>query len=101
MLILKDFDIECPKIVKENNNIIWINEEKEYKQKTVEQDLWFNEYFIKDTRKFVKSKASRDFLNMSLSEYILSQIKFLEEENERLNEYINLKYHNEINELNY
>ena len=106
MLILKDFDMEYPKIVKENNKFIWIKEENKYEeyeneQKTVEQDLWFNEYFIKDTEKYLKKKSNKDFLNMPLSKYILSQIKFLEEENERINEYINPKYHNKINELNY
>ena len=38
---------------------------------------------------------------MPLSEYILSQITFIEEENERLIEYINPKYHNDIKELEY
>ena len=101
MLILKDFDMEYPKIVKENNKFIWINEENENEQKTVEQDLWFNEYFIKDTKKYLKKKSNQDFLNMPLSKYILSQIKFLEEENERINEYINPKYHKRIHEINY
>ena len=106
MLILKDFDMKYPKIVKENNKFIWINEENKYEeneneQKTVEQDLWFNEYFIKDTKKYLKKKSNKDFLNMPLSKYILSQIKFLEEENERINEYINPKYHKRIHEINY
>ena len=67
MLILKDFDMEYPKIVKENNKFIWINEENKYEeneneQKTVEQDLWFNEYFIKDTKKYLKKSQIKIFL---------------------------------------
>ena len=100
--ILKDLDKEHPKIVKENNKFIWINEGNDNdEQKTSEQDLWFNEYFIKDTKKYIEAKANKDILNLTLSEYILSQIEFLEEENERVIEYINPKYRNKINELYY
>ena len=100
--IFKDLDKECPKIVKENNKFIWINEGNDNdEQKTSEQDLWFNEYFIKDTKKYIEAKANKDILNLTLSEYILAQIEFLEEENERVIEFINPKYRNKINELYY
>ena len=103
--ILKIFDYKYPKIVKDNHRIIWINDESketdESKIETIEQDLWFNNYFIKDTKKFVETKANKDFLNKSFYEYILTQITYLEDEKERLNEYINPKYHTKINEINY
>ena len=105
MNTLKIFDLKYPIIVKENNKIIWANDEKQLKNEpdknTNEQDLWFEEYFIKDTKKYLEAKVNKDFFNMPLSEYILSQITFIEEENERLIEYINPKYHNDIKELEY
>ena len=111
--ILKDFELVYPKIIKINdeggdkNKIIWINGESFRKNENKieitinEQDLWFNEYFIEDTKKYLEKKVNKDLLNMSFSEYILAQIKYLEEESERLNEYINPKYHKKINEINY
>ena len=38
---------------------------------------------------------------MSAPEYILSQLKYLNEENERKSEYINQKYHSKIDEINH
>ena len=105
MNTLKIFDFKYPIILKENNKIIWAIDEKQLKNEpdknTIEQDLWFEEYFIKDTKKYLEVKVNKDFFNMPLSEYILSQITFIEEENERLIEYINPKYHNDIKELEY
>ena len=85
MDILKDLDKVHPKIVKENNKFIWINEKNDNdnnnnnndndEQKIFEQDLWLNEYFIKDTKKYIEAKANKDILNLTLSEYILSQIE--------------------------
>ena len=38
---------------------------------------------------------------MSASEYVTSQLKYLKEETERQNEYINVKYHSLINDINF
>ena len=109
MNIIKDFEIKNVEIKKEGNQIIWREKnsywnddfESRKNRETPEQDLWFREYFSKDTKKYAETKANKDLLNMSISEYILSQIEYIEEEYERQKELINPKYHDEINQINY
>ena len=102
MKILKDLDIEFPQIMKENNRIIWAPEkDKESKNENAVQNLWYNEYFSSETKKFAEAKASADIHSMSAPEYVLSQLKYLDEEYERESEYINPIFHNKINSANY
>jgi len=100
--ILDDMNSQRLSIKKEKEKIIWINENKDGDLPESElKNLWVNEYFIKDTEKFIKNKAISDFQKMTISEYLSSQLKYLEEEKERLNEYIDPRYHEKINAVNY
>ena len=104
MRIIKDLDYEFPKLIKENNKIFWI-EGKEVKMNekidTEIQNLWYDEYFESETDKFSSDKGKSDIHTMSSPEYILSQLKYLDEEYERENEFIHPKYHERINKINY
>ena len=42
--------------------------------------LHYENYFVFDTIKFAKEKANNDIHSMSSPEYVLSQLKYLEEE---------------------
>ena len=98
--ILFDIDLGSPKIVKENNKIAWVSENKaDMKNETAYQDKWFTQFSI-ETTKFAKDKGNADIHNMSAPEYILSQLKYIDEENVRETEYINPKYHSKINDIN-
>ena len=100
--ILYDIDLSNPKIVKENNKLFWIPENgTENRNETPYQDRWYDKYFKNDTIRYSKEKGSSDIHNMSAPEYILSQLKFISEENIRKKEYINSKYHSKINDINY
>ena len=102
MKIFRDLDLEYPQIVKENNRITWVCENnKEDKSEPLIQNLWYNEYFSNDTKRFAEAKANTDIHSMSAPEYVLSQLKYLEEEYERQREYINPIFHRNINLLNY
>ena len=102
MKILKDMDLDKPQIIKENNRIIWVSDNPtEEKGENHVQDLWYNEYFAVDTERFAEAKAGTDIHSMSAPEYVLSQLRYLEEEKERQHEYINYQYHGRINQLNY
>ena len=102
MEILKYLDLEFPKITKIKDKIIWISEkEKDEKGQALIQDEWFNNYFKEDTKKFAEEKANADIHSMSAPEYVSSQLKYLDEELERKNEYINPKYHSAIDTINY
>ena len=98
--VLQDIDFSKPKIVKENNNILWIQEEKGVKIDTSYEDEWFK-LFKDNTIKFCKDKGSNDIHSMSATEYITAQLKYLEEEKFRQNQFINPKYHSRINDINY
>ena len=91
-----------PQIIKEKNDIKWKNEDNYNSiiQPTV-QNKWIDEYFCEDTRKFVEAKAKNDLKHMSITEYVLSVITYLEREYIILDHYIDPQYHNEINEINY
>ena len=76
MEILKYLDLPEPKIIKENNKILWSSDipnknELEY------EDEWYNNYFEKDTIKFAKEKANNEINNMSVPEYVLSQLEYI------------------------
>ena len=99
--ILNDIDLPNPSIVKENNKILWgLKKETDTNNDTTYQDKWFS-HFKNETSKFAKDKANADIHNMSAIEYILAQLKYIDEENIRETEYINVKYHHDINEINY
>jgi len=100
--ILKEMNFLKPKIMSERKKIFWINESHYESLSEFEiNNLWINEYFLKDTEKFIKNKSITDFQRMAILDYLSTQIKYLEEENERLKEYIAPQYHDTINKLNY
>ena len=100
--IIYDIDLSAPKIIKEKNKICWIQDGGvSNRDETQYQDVWFDKYFQSETNKFAKDKANADIHNMSAPEYIISQLKYLDEEEIRQNEYINPKYKSKINEINY
>ena len=100
--IMYDIDLSNPKIIKENNKISWIPEKAtENRNDTPYEDKWYDSFFRNETIKFAKDKGNADIHNMSAPEYILSQLKYLDEESVRQSEYINPKYHSKINEINH
>jgi cullin 3 len=101
--ILYDIDLSSPKIIREKNKISWVQDIQgnENRNETAYQDKWFEDYFKAETTKFAKDKANADIHNMSAPEYIMSQLKYLEDEEVRQGEYINPKYKQKINDINY
>ena len=101
--IIYDIDLVNPKIMKENNKISWIPEKgtENNNTETDYQDKWYDSFFKTETMKFAKDKGNSDIHNMSAPEYVLSQLKYINEEYERQSEYINPKYHSKINEINF
>ena len=100
--IFKDLDLENPKIMKENNRIVWIGDNNTGEKSNPEvQELWFNSYFSKETELYASTKASNDIRSMSTPEYVASQLKYLDEEIERKSEYINVRYYAQIDDINY
>ena len=101
--ILYDLDLSFPKIKKDENKIFWISK-KETENKNVEtkyQDKWYENFLKYETINFIKEKANNDIHNMTAPKYILSSLKYINEEYIREKLYINSKYHNKINEINY
>ena len=101
MNIFKCLDYEFPEIKRENNKIFWIKKKDNVSIGTAIQDSWFNNYFEEDTKKFSKEKGNKDIRAMSSPEYIKSQLEYLDEESERKKEFINSKFHEKINNINY
>ena len=100
--VINDLDLFNPRMIKENNNLLWTGEiEKEDKNPKVFGDKWYYDFFQNDTKKFAKDKANADIHSMSAPEYISSQLKYLKEEGIRQKEYINKKYHADINSINH
>ena len=102
MKILKDLDLKEPKVNKENNKITWTGDNNSGEKENPDvQNLWYDQYFSKETSRFAEAKANADIRSMSAPEYVLSQLKYINEEYERESEYINIRYHDKINHLNY
>ena len=100
--IIDNLDLYSPQIMKENTKIVWMAE-KGTEDKNLREfgDKWYNETFSIETQKFAKDKAEDDIHRMSAPEYILSQLKYLDEENDRKNDYINPNYHSDIDIINH
>ena len=64
------------------------------------QDKWYN-YFKQETIKYLKNKAENDIKNNSAPDYVKCELKYLKEEDERLNSYVNKDFHASIKEINY
>ena len=61
-------NFEHPQIIKENNEIKWINiNDYNYIIESTVQDIWINDYFCEDTRKFVEAKAKNNLKYMSIT----------------------------------
>ena len=102
MKILRYLDFQNPKIVKENNRIFWTDDlTNNEKPETEIQNIWYDNYFEGDTAKFASDKGKNDIQTMSAPEYVLSQLKYLDEEYEREREFIHEKYYERINKINY
>jgi hypothetical protein len=101
--IIDDLDLTFPKIIRENNKFVWIQDPNhpDTNNEHVFSNKWYKETFEKETTKFVKDKANADIHSMSAPEYISSQLKYLDEEKKREEEYINSIFHNSINSINY
>ena len=101
MEIIRCLDLEAPKILKENNKIIWIDNTSNGEAETKIQDFWFENFFKNETKKFAEDKGNKEIQDMSAPEYVSSQLKYLDEENGRKKEFIHKKFHESINEINY
>lgn len=95
LYVYEDLDIVNPIIVIEKDIFKWDGD------KTLKKyDVWF-ESFEKHTKNYVKQKSNDEIVKYSAIEYINSSLKYLEQENERKNEYIHKNYHCKIDRINH
>ena len=102
MKTLQCMDYNKPRIFKiSETSKIWKEEEKDTnKINLAYQDEWFK-YFESETIKYIRNKAERDIKNNSAPEYVKCELKYLDEEDERLDSYVYGGYHARIKEINY
>ena len=102
MKTLQCMDYSKPRIFKiSETSKNWKEEEKDTtKIKLAYQDEWFR-YFESETIKYIRNKAERDIKNNSAPEYVKCELKYLDEEDERLDSYVYGGYHARIKEINY
>ena len=102
MKTLQCMDYNKPRIFKiSETSKNWKEEEKDTaKIKLAYQDEWFK-YFESETIKYIRNKAERDIKNNSAPEYVKCELKYLDEEDERLDSYVYGGYHARIKEINY
>ena len=98
--IMKTLDLLKPK-KEEDNKEEEINKMKvELESETPVQDYWFN-LFKEDTEKFFSVKAEKGIINKSTPEYVVEQLNYLDEENERQKKLINEIYYKRLNDTIY
>ena len=102
MKTLQCMDYNKPRIFKiSETSKNWKEEEKDTnKINLAYQNEWFN-YFESETIKYIRNKAERDIKNNSAPEYVKCELKYLDEEDERLDSYVYGGYHARIKEINY
>ena len=99
MKTLQSMDFSKPKISKiTETSKNW--EEKGEVKNLEYQNKWFNK-LKEETRKYIKNKAEKDIKNNSAPEYVKCELKYLNEEDERLDSYVYGGYHNDIKNINY
>lgn len=96
---IKTSDITEPQLVKQNLEFFWVSKDGAISS-NINEDVWFYNYYIIETIKFAQNKANDEIHRMSAFEYSVSQLKYFNEEEERMN-YINPMYHPEIKLKNY
>ena len=102
MKTLQCMDYIKPRIFKiSETSKNWKEEEKDTaKIELAYQNEWFK-YFESETIKYIRNKAERDIKNNSAPEYVKCELKYLNEEDERLDSYVYGGYHARIKEINY
>ena len=102
MKTLQCMDYNKPRILKiSETSKNWQEEEKDTAKIILTyQDEWFK-YFESETIKYIRNKAERDIKNNSAPEYVKCELKYLDEEDERLDSYVYGGYHARIKEINY
>ena len=99
MKTLQSMDFSKPKISKISETSK--NWEEKGEVKTLNyQDRWFNK-LKEETRKYIRNKAEKDIKNNSAPEYVKCELKYLNEEDERLDSYVYGGYHPAIKDINY
>ena len=88
-------NINNPKIIKINNEIIWENERNNLSEKENEMfDNWFNNYFLKEISSYYKNKST-EFENLSIPE-LFSSILNAKDHLDSLKNYFDAAYFNRI-----
>ena len=102
MKTLQCMDYNKPRILKiSETSKNWQEEEKDTAKINLDyQGEWFK-YFESETIKYIRNKAERDIKNNSAPEYVKCELKYLDEEDERLDSYVYGGYHARIKEINY
>ena len=92
-------DIIKPKIIKlnENNSFGWEEKIKDINNPLIYQRRWF-ELYKKMTGEYLHEKYKNDIEKYSIQEYLNIEIKFINEEIERQNNYINKIFHEDLND---
>ena len=97
--IISNMDIIKPKIIK-TNNCIWEEKNQNLGNQLIYQQKWF-ELYQKEIIKFVKEKYENDIEKYSYKEYFYIEIKYINEEIKRQNNYLTEKFHNKLNKIFY
>ena len=99
MKIISNMDIIKPKIIKlnENNSFGWEEKIKDINNPLIYQRRWF-ELYKKMTGEYLHEKYKNDIEKYSIQKYLNIEIKFINEEIERQNNYINKIFHEDLND---
>ena len=101
MKTISSLDLVKPKIHKKSaTSFTWLEMAKDHKENREYQDKWYDN-FKKETKKYLNNKSDKDIKNSSAPEYVKCQLKYLSEEEERQESYINKAYHNDLRNINY
>ena len=98
--IINYLDFSGAKIKKEKEKINILLQELN-KDEALKKQEWFENYFMKETIQYLEEKSKNDIKNLSINDYIDTQLNYLKEEDERKQLYIYPQFHERLDNLNY
>jgi hypothetical protein len=98
-------DYKKPKIAKvSETQIIWeetLKESEKNDDKLIYQEKWFLDYFMPEKEKYIKNKSENDIQSNCIPNYVKCALKYINDDYEKEKAYINKKFHDKINFINY
>lgn len=93
--VFEEIDLDEAELIKQGDNLNWRGHENLRKASE-----FVEAYLIPETDSFTKEKTNNEINSLAVPEYVLSSLKYLDEEEERIISILNKNFHKKIEKVN-